>query len=132
MGYLYTHYTYPASVLLVYTIVATAGFLCNLAVIISILLKPMRTPNIRYVLILTVALFLEQIFAVPQIYVRYGDVCSASGALETYFEMLMLCSSVFLAVAGYYQLRLVTFVLHSCAAHLIHTSIYVGANTLSG
>jgi hypothetical protein len=100
------HFSYPVGVLFIYTLVATIGFGCNIAVISNIFMLPMNTPNVRYVLILTTALFLEQIFAFPQVYVRYGHVCSASGALETYFELMMLCAGVFMAILAYCQLLL--------------------------
>jgi hypothetical protein len=103
MSHSRNHLPYPIIIVMVYTIVGFVGYCSNLAVITDILRGSMVTPNSRFVLILMVGLFLEQIFAFPQIYVHHGELCSVTGALEKYFEMLILCCSVCMAVLAYYQ-----------------------------
>jgi hypothetical protein len=98
------HFSYPMGVLLIYSLVAAVGFVCNISVIASIVRRPMNTPNVRFVLIMIVTLFFEQIASFPQIYVKYGYLCSAAGALETYLQMLMLGTGTCMAVLTYYQL----------------------------
>jgi hypothetical protein len=98
------HQRYSVGVILIYTLVASVGFTCNVAVIVSILKRPMRTPNVRYVLMLTSDLFLEQVFSFPQIYVRYNSLCAATDALENYLEMMMLCAGVCMSILSFYQL----------------------------
>jgi hypothetical protein len=91
-------------VLIVFSIVACVGFVCNIVVVWWILNGPMKTPNVRYLLLLTAALLMEQLFSFPAIYVLYDAVCEAAGALETYFQMVMLCTSVGQALVAYYQI----------------------------
>jgi hypothetical protein len=98
------NYSYAAEVLLVYSLIAAIGIVCDLAVIVSILQRPMKTPNVRYVLLLTVALFLEQIVSFPQIYVKYYSVCSTMSFLETYFAMMILCAGNCMVILAYFQL----------------------------
>jgi hypothetical protein len=91
-------------VLIIFSTFASVGFVCNIVVVWWILNGPMKTPNVRYLLMLTVALLFEQLFSFPVIYVRFHGVCEAAGALETYFQMVMLCASCGQALVAYYQI----------------------------
>jgi hypothetical protein len=87
-----------------YLITLVAAVVCNLCVMAHIIWNPMRSPNIRYILMLTVALILEELFGLPYVYTHQLPLCEAAGAMKAYFQIIVVGVSLFMSVLAYLQI----------------------------
>jgi hypothetical protein len=87
-----------------YIITLCFAVVCNLGILFSIVRLPMRSPNIRLIFLLTVALILGEIFGLPDSYNYHHTLCAAAGSLKAYFEIMVVCTSLVMSLLAYLQI----------------------------
>lgn len=87
-----------------YWITLGVALLCNFIIVYCIATRPMKSPNIRYILLLTVCLILGEIFGLPYAYSYNEDLCIAAGSLKAYFEVMVICCNFCMCMLAYLQI----------------------------